>query len=182
MYYRGRSLSGSDNAGRSLRPDKALSGLIGFGQFFRQTTATLTNIVPVDTPGFKRLNLAVHHGNELTFRDELNWRDPHLVLDVRAQYGLDFDEAEGDEADDEGEGDGDENEGKGDDVGSEDSDEESGSSEAGSVADFLDNAAEQNDDMGDYSDADSEGEENDEDAEAEAANMAQFAEAMDDDM
>ncbi|KAJ6535272.1 hypothetical protein DFH09DRAFT_1325097 [Mycena vulgaris] len=102
--------------------------------------------------------------------------------EVFAQYDLDFDEAEGDEADDEGEGDGDEDEGEGDDVGSEDSDKESGSSNAGSVADFLDDAAEQDDDMGDYSDADAEGEENDEDAEAEAANMAQSAEAMDDDI
>jgi hypothetical protein len=103
---------------------------------------------------------------------------------VFEQYDLDFDEAGGDEADDESEGDGeDDEEGEGDEVGSEDSDEESGSSDAGSVVDFLDDPAEQDDDMGDYNDADAEGEEDDddEDADADAANMAQFAEAMDQD-
>ncbi|KAJ6550956.1 hypothetical protein DFH09DRAFT_1086268 [Mycena vulgaris] len=51
------------------------------------------------------------------------------------------------------------------------------------VVEFLDDTAEQDDDMGDYSDADAEGEEDsdNEDADAEAANMAQFAEAMDQD-
>ncbi|KAJ6580157.1 hypothetical protein DFH09DRAFT_1077062 [Mycena vulgaris] len=101
--------------------------------------------------------------------------------EVFGQYDLDFEpDAEGAEEDDEGEADGEgeaDDEGEGDEVGSEDSDEEANSSDAGSVAEFLDDAGEQDDDMDDYSDGDAEGEDDDD----EAASMAQFAQAMDDD-